>query len=199
MEQKTKEGLVGAGFVAVVIALSLSMCGESESEKKAKAEAYKAMPITEKIKSMSDLVVEVDEVVKGEALMITFFKPAIWDGKNWTWNFLETAKTVLSRMGEASQGVPYKRVTFMAQIPTKNNLGQEDKQLAMKVTYNLEKMAGAKWDNMTSFNVAELADDIEFRPLGTDAVIEYCKGDNFKYTPTFCKRAASSAMKQYKY
>ncbi len=200
MEQTKEKKWHGVVGLAVIAVLLLSMCGESDSEKKAKLEAYKAMPITEKIKTMSGMLIEVDEVVKGEALMITFFKPSIWDGKNWTWNFLETAKTVLARMDEASQGIPYKRVTFMAQIPTRNNLGQEDRQLGMKVTYQLEKLAGAKWDKMTSFDVAELADDIDFRPLGTEAVLEYCKdGDHFKYTPKFCKRAVASGMKQYKY
>lgn len=195
MNQKVMKAV----WAVLAVMVAIVVFGPDPDAKK-KAEAYKAMPITEKIKTMSDMVIEVDEVVNGEALMITFFKPAIWDGKNWTWNFLETAKTVLSKIGDASQGVPYKRVTFMAQIPTRNNLGKEDKQLAMKVTYQLEKLAGAKWDNMNSFDVAELADEIEFRPLGTEAVIEYCKdGDHFKYTPTFCKRAVNSGMKQYKY
>lgn len=200
MDQKKKEGWVGAGFLVFLVVIGLSTCGESDSEKKAKAEAFAALPVDQKIKSISSDITEVNEVVKGEALMITFFKPSIWSGKNWTWNFLETAKDVLSRMGEVSQGVPYKRVTFMAQIPTTNNLGQEGSQLAMKVTYDLDKLGGANWPNMTPFDVAELADNISFRPLGTDAVVEYCNdGDHFKLTPTFCQRAAESAMRLRRY
>lgn len=177
----------------MLLALGLAGCGDAGPK------PLPAGPIDVRIKAISENVTEVNEVVKGEALMITFFKPSIWDGKNWTWNFLETSMSVLSRMAEASQGATYKRVTFMAQIPTQNNLGQEGRQLAMKVTYSLEKMAGAKWNNMTPFDVAELADDIEFKRLGTEAVIEYCKdGDHFKYTPTFCKRAVGSAMRQSK-
>ena len=187
---------VAIGAWAVVVAIALATCGESDSEKKAKASAFEALPIDQKLKSLSSNITDVDEVVKSEALMITFFKPSIWDGKSWTWNFLETAKTVLSHMGEYSQGTAYKRVTFMAQIPTRNNLGQEGQELAMKVTYSMEKLANAKWDNMTSFDVAELADTIDFRRLGTESVIEYCKdSDHIKYTPIFCKRAVMSALK----
>ena len=178
----------------MLLALGLTGCGNSGPK------PLPAGPIDIRIKAISEYVTEVNEVVKGEVLMITFFKPSILDGKNWTWNYLETSMKVLSRMAEASQGAAYKRVAFMAQIPTRNNLGQEGRQLAMKVTYSLEKMDGAKWGNMTPFDVAELADDIEFRRLGTDAVIEYCKdGDHFQYTPTFCKRAVGSAMRQFNY
>lgn len=200
MDEKKKEGWVGAGLLLLLVVIGMTTCGESDSEKQARAEAFAALPVDQKIKSISSDITEVDEVVKGEALMITFFKPSIWSGKNWTWNFLETAKDVLSRMGEVSQGVPYKRVTFMAQIPTTDNLGHEGSQLGMKVTYDLDKLRGANWQNMTTFDVAELADDISFRPLGTDAVVEYCNdGDKFKYTPTFCERAVESAMRLQRY
>lgn len=196
---KTMSPKVAIAVWAVIIAIALATCGDSDSDKKKKAAAFDALPLDQKVKSLSSNIIEVNEVVKGEALMITFFKPSILDGNDWTRNFLDTAKAVLYRMGDVSQGVAYKRVTFMAEIPTRNNLGQEGKQLAMKVTYSLDKMAGAKWDNMTSFDVAELADEIAFRRLGTEAVIQYCKdGDHFKYTPTFCKRAVASSMLQFK-
>lgn len=201
MAEKTKATKTMTAIVwAIVIGIGIATCGESDEQKRKKVEEFNALPIDQKVKSLSPNITEVNEVVKGEALLITFFKPSIWDGKNWTWNFLETSKMVLSRMKEISQGTPYKRLTFMAQIPTRNNLGQEGQQLAMKVTYSLDKFAGAKWENMTSFDIAELADDIDFRPLGTEAAIEYCKdGDHLKYTPIFCRRALASAAKQYKY
>jgi hypothetical protein len=186
---------IGLGMFAIIIAIAVSTCGESDIDKKKKAEVFDALPFDQQVKSLSSNITAVDSVVKGDTLMITFFKPSIWNGKNWTWNFLETALKVLSRIGDLSHGEPYKRVTFMAQIPTRNNLGQESQQLAMKVTYNMGKMSGAKWDKMTSFDIAELADEIEFRRLGTEAVIEYCKDDDhIKYTPLFCKRALISAM-----
>lgn len=200
MEQEKKEIWLGIGVVATLVALSLSMCGESDSEKKAKAEAFASMPFDQKLKSMSTRITDVNEVVKGEAVILTFYMPSILDGNDWARSFLDTATTVLSRFNEAAGDTKYKRVTFMAEVPTRDNLGNQGKQLGMKVTYDLAKLQGAKWENMTSFDVAELISDISFRPLGSDAVIEYCKdGDHIKYTPTFCKRAIASSSRQFNF
>ena len=180
----------------IVIAVALTTCGDSDSEKRAKAERFAALPLDQKIKSISSNITDVNEAVKDEVLVITFFKASIADGKNWTWNFLDTAYHVLSRMEEISPGVPYKRVVFMAQVPTRNNLGQSGSQLGMKVTYELGSLAGAQWKNMTTFDVAELPSEITFRPLGVEAAVEYCNdGDHLKYTPKFCNRAISSKIR----
>lgn len=191
---------IGWGMLAILVAIAVSTCGESEGEKAKKAAAFAAMSIDQRIKSISSNITEVNELLKGDTIVITFFKPSIWDGKNWTWNFLETAKSTLSRMEEVNPGVVYKRVVFMAEIPTRNNLGQDNKQLGMKVTYSMNKLAGSNWKSMTTFDIAELPIEIEFLPLGVEAALEYCKdGDHLKYTPKFCRRAMDKASSQYRY
>lgn len=163
----------------IALVLALAGCGDS---------GPKALPdgsLEVRVKALSDHVTAVAEVVKGESLMITFFKPNVADGNNWTWNLFVTTKAVLSRLKEASKGTDYKQVTFMAQVPTQNNLGQAGQQLGMKVTYDMTKLTGAQWDKMTDFDMAELPVEVSFKPLGREMAKDYC-AESEQLSPTFC-------------
>lgn len=174
------------GGVATLAAVVL-LCGCVDSPE------TKALPdgtVQERIQALSSHVVEVSEPVKNEVLMVTHFQKSAWSGRYWIWTFLDDAKLIMSRLDEATRGVPYKRVAFMVHLPTRDNLGREGQQLGMKVIYDREKIAGAKWGDMTPFDMSEIPDEVSFRPLGRELAIEYCKdGDNAKFSRRFCAQA----------
>lgn len=144
--------------------------------------------LAERIKWLSSNVTEVSDT--GDILSITHFKKTILDGKNWTWNYLDDAMTILSRLDEAAKGKKFKKVVFIVRLPTRDNLGREGDGLGMKVSYDLVTLAGANWKNMTTFDIGEVAEDISFTRLGSQLALEYCKdGDHVKYNPKFCRRA----------
>lgn len=142
-----------------------------------------------RIKWISSDVVDVGNA-DGDVLTITHFKKTIWDGKNWTWNYLNDALRILSRLDEAAKGKQYKNVIFLVRIPTRDNLGREGDALGMKVKYDLSALSGANWKNMTTFDIGEVAEEIVFTRIGSEAALEYCKdGDHVKWNPKFCRGA----------
>lgn len=142
----------------------------------------------QRIKSLSADITGVEVVA--ESLKITYYKHPIANAHNWVWSFFEDAKTVLSRLDEASKNTSYSQVVFMVKLPAQDNLGHEFDQLGMKVFYDMGKLKGANWQNMTTFDMMELPIDFEIKRLGLEYVAEYCKdGENAKYSKTFCLRA----------
>lgn len=171
-------------LMIIVMALALlSGCSRSDVQKQ--------MPegsTEQRIKSLSSDIIRVDVV--GDSLMITHYKHPIANAHNWVWSFFEDAKTVLSRLDEASKNTLYRQVVFMVKLPAQDNLGHEFDQLGMKVFYDMGKLKEANWQNITTFDMMELPIDFEIKRLGSEYVIEYCRdGENAKYSKTFCLRA----------
>jgi len=77
---------------------------------------------------------------------------------------------------------------LIVRMPTRDNLGNESVSLGMKVFYDMDKIKNANWSNMVTFDYMEIADDIEFKRLGKEYVVEYCRGDSAKFSPRFCAR-----------
>lgn len=146
--------------------------------------------IQDRIKYISSRVTSVEEPVKGELILIEHFQPTIWSGRSWTWNFLSDAFSIMKKMPEITKGAPYKKVTFMVRIPTRDNLGKEGSALGMKVRYDLATLAGAQWSSMTPFDIGEISEEVVMTRLGMEAVAEYCKeNDHTSVNRKLCARA----------
>lgn len=193
MDQKKKDGWIGLAAVAFIAAIGLSTCGESDGEKKAKEAAFAALPFDQKVQSLSKEITEVREVAKGESIMVTFFMPSIWDGRNWMYNFLVTAKNVLSKINTLDPSMQYQQVVFMVRYPTRDSLGNSGDTLGMKVFYKMSDFNGAKWDNMYESDIANLASDVQFKREGLDMAAEYCK-ESAGPPEVFCRRVVNAMV-----
>jgi len=169
-------------MIIVVTIILLSGCSKSDERK--------SLPdgtTEQRIKSLSADITEVETV--GDSLKITHSKHPIANAHNWVWSFFEDAQTVLSRIDEASNNTLYRQIVFMVKLPAQDNLGHEFDQLGMKVFYDMGKLKGANWQNMTTFDMMELPVDFEIKRLGLEYAIEYCRdGESAKYSKTFCLR-----------
>lgn len=165
------------------------------------------LPVTEREKqpadqivstpvSVQDVAAEIKKLnrniksvsVNPEFIQIDYFKKSIWNGKQWVSGFFIDAKEIMEGINKINGVKDIKSVTFLVQIPTVDQLGKESESLGMKVTYALPQFKEANWSNMTSFNMANLPDDVQFKRLGMESSIEYCKDeDTQKYADQFCR------------
>jgi len=179
-ELPTKGIRVASAVVAVLISLICFVPGEDKA----------AMPegsLTERIKFLAPDVVEVREME--DTLVITHLNQTVASGEYWVWAFFTDAENILKRLPEASHNRDYKQIVFMVRVPTRDNLGNAGDTTGMKVFYSRDKLKQAKWDNMTTFDLMEIPDDIQIRRLGRDMVAEYCKDDSKRsLSPRFCGR-----------
>lgn len=172
---------------AIVIGLALATCGESEAEKQRKTEAFRALPFDQKVMSLSSDITEVRGDESHDALMVFYNRKSIADGNNWAWNFFGTAKTVLSKVNALDPSTQYKRVVFMVHYPTRDNLGNEGSALGMKAFYAMSSLEGAKWDKMWESDIADLAEELQFKRDGLSLAADYCKDKN-DTAQRFCKK-----------
>lgn len=168
-----------------ILCALLSTCfgGEDADEKK--------MPegsIEDRIKFISANVESVNQMT--DVLQITHTQKTIWSGNSWVSTFASDAKQILSKLDEASKGKKYKTVAFMVKIPTRDKLGNEGSDLGMKVFYEMSDLVTAKYNNMTDWDILDVAQKYEFRLVGYQAAAEYCQDeDNAKYASRFCAAA----------
>lgn len=173
---------LAAGAIGLFL-FSLVMVGVfgDEPENKALPDG----PLLDRIKAISANVTEVREV--GDSLSIVYFQNSILDGDHWVLTFSQDAYDIFKRFAEATHNKPYKKVVFFVKAPTRDNLGNESDSLGMKVFYDMETLAKAKYENMTAFDLLEIPADIQFNPVGRKLASNYCADDNHKeYAPRFC-------------
>lgn len=175
----------GGGFVAAIFLLAIVLLVFVPSKD---GSTLPEGPLDVRIKALSSDITEVSEV--GDSLVITHYQQSSTNGLTWVWTFFEDAKKVLSRVDEASMNKPYRQVVFMVKLTAQDNLGNKLDQLGMKVFYDKEKLNGANWQNMMTFDLLELPSDIEFKRLGLENAMEYCNDDdNAKHSIKFCAKA----------
>lgn len=175
----------GGGFVAVMFLLAIVSLVFVPNDK---GSALPEGAIDVRIKALSTDITEVLEV--GDSLMITHYQHPVAGAHNWVWTFFDDAHVVLSRLDEASRNKPYRQIVFMVKLPAQDNLGNEFDQLGMKVFYDKDRLIGANWKNMTTFDMMEIPSDIEMKRLGVEYAAEYCReGENAKFSRRFCDRA----------
>lgn len=148
----------------------------------------------DRIKSLNSKLTEVREAGEG-TLTIRYSPKSIWSGDAWVRSFLIDALEILAKLDSAAPGHRYQTVHFFAELPTTDNLGREGKSVGMEVTYKLADFTGANWKGMNHWNMADLASDVDFRRLGLESAVEFCKEeDNARYASRFCSRVVARLM-----
>ncbi|MBF4990671.1 hypothetical protein [Methylophilus sp. QUAN] len=135
------------------------------------------------------VVRDVESVVDlGETLQITYSRKSIYDGKDWVYGFADDAKKIIERFPELANGKKYKKLAFLVQVPTTDNLGHEGSVNGMKVFYDMEIFKGANFNNMVTYDYLELPEEIIFKRFGRENALEYCKS-NLDVNKKFCAKA----------
>lgn len=148
----------------------------------------------ERVKALSDRIIDVTDYAP-DTMVITWFEPSIYDGASWISDFFKDSKKILSRFSEAAKSQGYTRVSFIVQIPTKDNLGHSAKDTGMKVTFNPQDLKTANWEGMSGFDMTSLPSEIVFRRFGLEAGVEYCKDkDRADLSRDFCSQVVANLL-----
>ncbi|WP_054287170.1 hypothetical protein [Gulbenkiania mobilis] len=143
--------------------------------------------IKEQIKKLKPEIQEVS--LTTESVLITHLRKPVWDGKHWVSSFFFDTLDIIKAFPQIAGTDKLRTITFLVRTPTVDQMGKEGDQLGMKVTYELPPFKAANWNNMSAWNMANLPKDIEFKRLGLESAVEYCKDeDNAKNANTFCRR-----------
>lgn len=142
-------------------------------------------PLDVRLKAISEHVTKVDQI--GDNLMIEHDQKSALNGRAWTWNVLSDAFQIMSRLDEAAKGQKFKTVAIMVKVDTRNNLGQNGSAVAIKMRFDMIKLADAQWSNMTTLDISEVTDELVVTRLGRELVVDYCQdGDRAKYSRKLC-------------
>lgn len=173
-------------FSFVSFILTIALLTPSPQTKPVLAEKTSGTTTKEQINKLKPEIQEVS--LTTDAVLITHFRKPVWDGKHWVSSFFFDALDIIKALQHIAGAEKLKTITFLVKTPTIDQMGKEGDQLGMKVTYELPPFKDANWDNMSSWNMANLPKEIEFKHLGLENAVEYCKDeDNVKNANTFCQ------------
>ncbi|KXA71069.1 hypothetical protein [Bordetella hinzii] len=143
------------------------------------------------VKKLSPSYVAVDEDMGGERLVFKYQPKAVMTESSWVDGFFHAAKRTMQRLDETVPANAYKTLVFDVQMPTVDNMGNSGTARGMLVWFDWGKIKAANWDNMTSYALGDLIQDVGFQRLGKSAAREFCKdGDHARAAGKFCGAAA---------
>jgi hypothetical protein len=78
-------------------------------------------------------------------------------------------------------------------VPTRSALGAEGRADLANIQISGEDLAVAVPENMSPFDIVEIAKVEAPSRIGSDAMVEYC-AEHAKLSPTFCARLAQGLL-----
>lgn len=140
--------------------------------------------LADRIKASAEYITDVQEK-SADSIEITFARKSY--GAHWLGSYFQSAETVLKRLDEASHGARFREVRFIAKQISKKS---PTPFLAMTLQYDMTGLRAKGLDNLATYDVGEVATDINFEEAGLRAVVEYCLDDS-RMSPVLCGRLAS--------
>lgn len=145
--------------------------------------------IETRVKAISNHIKSVEE--NGEIIKIAFTSNGYSDA-TYPQSVFMVMRSVFSRFDEAVGEKKFTKVIFNAYMPTRDHLGNSSEVAAMQIIYNPANLVNAKWDNVITWGMPELAEAITFRHhLAKSAARAYCQDSGrAEVSHTFCIKAA---------
>ncbi|MBC7954061.1 MAG: hypothetical protein H7Z12_19865 [Rhodospirillaceae bacterium] len=145
----------------------------------------------ERVEDLSRRIVKVEKtnvLGKGERLEITYFEKDILSEKAFVsglaFDAIKINKGIVANWPDK-----YFEVLYFFKAPTTDKFGQSGDALALKVKWDVADLKKVNWDNFTAWGMLSIASDVQFKPLGRQAVTAYCSDeDNLRYAIDFCRR-----------
>lgn len=124
---------------------------------------------------------------------VTYAPKSIWSERS----YLTSLGDVLVTYGKTARdsGVEISDLVVNGRGPVVDQYGNEESAEFLTITVPEADFAQINWKNITHWRALEIA-DVQFRPVGRKAAIEFCKDEsNAKYSPTFCRAADTGKRK----
>lgn len=176
------------GVIAVGLWLSRDT-GPVYPEGASESERAKILRLHQIKRAGGNDVVDAREEWDGQRLIVTHRVGTYHGGKSWVFGVFSSTQSIMEKLEEIAPG-RYKQVNIDARLPTRSRLGEQGDTRGMLVYYNWGDIKAAHWENLTSFDVADLSEKLSLYGIAREPAQEYClDGNTSRFSPRFCAEA----------